>query len=546
MQHERYVEFEVANGDLVRFTEGDGAVMEEVHTRGRWRHMGTATKMIYEPRKRILTDQNGQGGVIPKSSDLEAILDGVVEVAVASGISHNIRSKGSYQTGAATAEFTAPSGDIIKFVATDKGVEEQIMSLRTGSWTTIGMATELLFNKTKKSLVDQNGSGGVLPSAGLPQLLSRIKIVAEQAAIKHNIPSESRRTSKRPSLRLSGSSCASNSASSVNSSTASQPLYPGAESRLKVLIVCDTSNPDKIAVASSLKACEEAAVLAERMEGDVRRITKVITKASIEMGLSWLCIEDSIPGDALLLIKIGDFSQQSLTKGDWLYYLSQVPVGCKLTIVSDGKKNALQLPFSCTATVENTSYVEDVSRVSEWKKIKANIIQIASPTLRSAEIGVFTEAVVSFLLRNRCPGLRELACGCCRSLSAKGITGKVTLSSTRVFDALVDRFTICDWDGIPIGRQNPQLKFRYESSDSVSVSSSISEDLSSSRYLGDYNNEIRDALIGVYTRHNKLKLPLVNRFVTDFRGRYRHLFHILSLKYNNPDILDLYSPAWGT
>eukprot|EP01060_Flectonema_neradi_P010381 TRINITY_DN17465_c0_g1_i1.p1 TRINITY_DN17465_c0_g1~~TRINITY_DN17465_c0_g1_i1.p1 ORF type:complete len:556 (+),score=65.90 TRINITY_DN17465_c0_g1_i1:149-1816(+) len=555
MQHERYVEFTVANGDTVRFTEGDGVVMEEIYTRGRWKHMGTATRLNFEPRKCILTDQNGLGGVIPNKQDITSILQGICDVADASGVPHNL-SNTKYGAGQASAEFTAPSGDIIRFVASDKGVEEQLMSTQTGNWATIGIATELIFNKNNRSLVDQKGLGGVLPSKNVSQLLSRIRSVAEQAGIRHNIPSEPQ-FSTTSSLRDSftngkesrGRSLRLGSVSSAASSTGSHKAasYPGAESRLKSLIICDTTSPDKLAVATSLKACEDAAVFAERIDADVRRISKIVTKSSIEMGLSWLCLEDAVPGDSLLLVVIGDFDYQSLTKGDWLYYLSQVPVGCKITIIYDSRKPTLRLPFSCTATDTDTTFVEDVTILSEWQRVRANVVVLSADLSQRSEIGIFTQTVMSYLTRNRSPGIREMLCGCCRVLSSKGVRTNIVMSSTRVFDVVMDQISINDWDGVPLGRANPQLKFRYDSSDSVSAASSHSDDVSTFRdSRSDFDHEVREALVRVYSRHNQTKLPLVGRFVSDFRGRYRHLFHILSIKYNNPDILDLYSPAWGS
>eukprot|EP00662_Eupelagonemidae_sp_cell21_P007105 gene7105-51696_t len=81
-------------------------------------------------------------------------------------------------------------GDHIRYLPTGNSgeLDEWVMPAGSGAWRCVGRATELFFDAAQRSLVDQLGTGGVLPGAGLiggegGGLLPRLAAVADDAGL---------------------------------------------------------------------------------------------------------------------------------------------------------------------------------------------------------------------------------------------------------------------------------------------------------------------------------------------------------------------------
>eukprot|EP01065_Artemidia_motanka_P013283 TRINITY_DN17327_c0_g1_i1.p1 TRINITY_DN17327_c0_g1~~TRINITY_DN17327_c0_g1_i1.p1 ORF type:complete len:207 (+),score=30.33 TRINITY_DN17327_c0_g1_i1:60-680(+) len=108
---------------------------------------------------------------------------------------HSAATSASVGTDAweAGVEFSAPNGDAVRFVPTGRvGELAEFVAPKGSDWIYVGRCRELHFDGPSRTLSDERGSGGVLPRAGLPELLERLADLCERCSVQHNVPGDPR------------------------------------------------------------------------------------------------------------------------------------------------------------------------------------------------------------------------------------------------------------------------------------------------------------------------------------------------------------------
>ena len=504
MQKE-FIEFAASNGDIIRFTSGDGEVIEEVYsaTANRWKQMGTAQRIHYDPRTRQVRDQSGQGGVIPQGEDVGLIVRRLAEVCDSSKVSHNIQIMKICKKSKMSVKFEAPSGDNIKLTATSSGVKQQLLTKK--GWMHVGRATHLRYNPTTRALVNQNNQGGILPIHNLSHLLEKIILVADTADVTHNIcEPQSKQLSKK------------------NSKTPPISTLPSSDVMLKTLLICKpTENEQKH--STSWNACTAAVDYVNSIANStIRKVTNVVTKTTIELGLEWLC-EGNYPGDNLVVVAVGCLDS-IMSPSDWHHYFAKVPRGCNVTIVCDGSTHVLSLPHRYQS---NSRKVSSSVVSSHFCEFKCSVTQLVIKSC--SRVGLFTKCLLEIITR-MCCNIETLIDMCCRSVESQiDSYFNIVFSSKQPIDIINDTLSFIG-DGYDVVLSTTDAE-------SVSVTSSLSE--------GDVDKELLTALYKVYSKHSPTKTYRADKLISEYRGRYRQLFKMLSIKYNDPQIQRLYSSSWG-
>eukprot|EP00659_Diplonema_papillatum_P000721 gene721-1099_t len=193
-ENDTLVQFQTANGDHVRFSAlPTGGLREQVFRDDAWVDSGVALELNYNPGTGSLTDQNGLGGVLPADSR-QRLLRKLASIAQLANVEHNLDglAEGSHRAASlddmpsSGFSFKTPAGDIVRFTPTGDGVLEELQ-LGADRWVTVGTATELYFDPDSRSLLDQDGAGGVLPVEEIAEVLRGVKAVADTAGIGHDL-----------------------------------------------------------------------------------------------------------------------------------------------------------------------------------------------------------------------------------------------------------------------------------------------------------------------------------------------------------------------
>eukprot|EP01060_Flectonema_neradi_P023513 TRINITY_DN3178_c0_g1_i1.p1 TRINITY_DN3178_c0_g1~~TRINITY_DN3178_c0_g1_i1.p1 ORF type:complete len:491 (+),score=85.78 TRINITY_DN3178_c0_g1_i1:31-1503(+) len=485
-----YVEFTAPDGDTVRFTEGNGVILEEIFSASsnRWVRKGEARRINYDPATRQVTDHNGNGGVIPQKEDAGWIAEKLAGICSNSGVPHNIEIV-KIKKHAPYVRFEAPSGDHVKLTATATGVKQQLLTPK--GWKNIGRATTFHYNQSSRALVNQDGLGGVLPKTDLTDLLRKIASVCDLSNTQHNIVLPKISAAPAPAPAPRQSQCSKKTEKRLSKQQKRLPItLPEADTRNKILIIAKPGTG-----GAAERACKSVFHFVNQMSCEVRKITKVTTRTTIELGLEWVC-DGILTGDTITIFILGS-TDTYLASVDWHYHLSKAPRGCKVTIISDGASNLLQLPTCASATPKRGSI-----KVKKWTsspivhrkyqlRCSASQILIIPGMGGGYEVGFFMESFLR-IVSSTSATVSDLLEMCGRVVQARRVSGfSIEYSSTKNADIHKDVFTMGEQP-----TNTPTATFS-DSIESFSMPSSASDD---DLFRVDLDEEALASLYRKYSR----------------------------------------------
>eukprot|EP01065_Artemidia_motanka_P017704 TRINITY_DN21144_c0_g1_i3.p1 TRINITY_DN21144_c0_g1~~TRINITY_DN21144_c0_g1_i3.p1 ORF type:complete len:726 (+),score=214.30 TRINITY_DN21144_c0_g1_i3:60-2180(+) len=629
------VEFEAPNGDVVRFvpTKRDGELAEYLCVAGgdSWSHVGWATQLSYSPNTQTLADQTGGGGKLP-SEGLEELLVALrglcqyrnVDCHIPLGAagswqnvhrasssnsassilpppSHDERDESGSMLGTLAAEdlsdyveFTVPTGDRVRFAATDREgeVAEFTQSGGGGQWQLQGFATELRYDHAAGVISDQHGGGGPLPANRKQQLAADLQELCVRAGIPFRRSPVGARAAPKDPRRTPQSTGSSDRLRRRRS----------AEFRgVRALIIGSTGGG--VGVAACSRGCQQMTAVLQRDAGAAR--IRVVCEGGPTEPTRRAVLEELTrlaagvrPGDSLFLglvckghplrrpVRGQVGAAEGILCSDGLAVTSHevratlvdaLPAGAWLCVVCDCSPAAsvLDLPYKLVAAADGFHFGES-SAASDIRPavVQLSLAQATAPAPRSGEAGSLSAVLRSALDRAAPPTYIELVDALRQLLP--GLAPMI--SSAHTFDASTDCFSVaglCPPRGADVASGDEALRFfaNFDSGDErrfwrdfVRAFDALEskQERSAARApdtaligapLGigagrdppqpnGTGPPLEQLVRGFYLRHAPEKRRLAATLVAEFPGRALELLQMLARKYDDPSVLKVYDPRW--
>eukprot|EP01059_Diplonema_ambulator_P031396 TRINITY_DN5740_c1_g1_i2.p1 TRINITY_DN5740_c1_g1~~TRINITY_DN5740_c1_g1_i2.p1 ORF type:complete len:888 (+),score=341.97 TRINITY_DN5740_c1_g1_i2:105-2768(+) len=172
------------NDDLIEFIPEADGICEYINKV----KVGVATALTWNPENRILHDQNGNGGTIPREDP--RLLEKIAAFCDVNNLPLTVLGDGF------SVQFRTQTNDVLRYTA-HMG--------RLGVFVNgamVGYAVEIVYNELHELVTDQAGSGGKLPDVGKVEILSKLAKLCDACDVPHNIDADTMLTREAQKTEL--------------------------------------------------------------------------------------------------------------------------------------------------------------------------------------------------------------------------------------------------------------------------------------------------------------------------------------------------------